>query len=157
MWPGNEIVAQFDPPRIPPRIAIRLGKARAAIIEEIGDLLTPHVQEQPAMIEIALPDPKYRGIDRAHTTLVVKRKSVGSYNGRLCVRVDTVPIDQTAFVSSPTANRCGVKIICLIDSQTQWPAHALDISQAFSQAGNRHTDDRAIVLPPPTIKLTWEK
>ena len=100
------------------------------------------------MLEISLSGPKYSGISRVHSTLVAKRKSVGVYKGRLCIRWDTVPITQTAFVSSPTDNRCGVKIICLIASQTQWSMHALDISQEFLETGNLHTNDRMIVLSP---------
>ena len=62
VWFGDEIVGQFDPSRIPPRIAFRLEKARAAIIKEIDDLLTPNGHEPPAMVEASLTDPKYRGI-----------------------------------------------------------------------------------------------
>ena len=157
VWYDDEIVGQFDPSRIPPRIAFRLEKARTAIIKEIDDLLTPHGQDPTAMLQISLSDPKYRGIARVRSTLVVKRKSVGVYKGRLCVRGDTVPIAQTAFASSPTANRCGVKIICLMASQSQWDVRALDISQAFLQAGNLNNHDRMIVLPPPMIKFPWKK
>ena len=148
VWYDDDIVGQFDPSRIPPRISFRLQKARDAIIKEIGDLLTPHGQGPPAMLEINMDDVEYKGIARAHSTLVVKRKSFGVYKGRLCVRGDTVPIAQMAFVSSPAANRCGVEIICLVASKTQWRVHALDVSQAFLQVGNLQPNDRAIAIPP---------
>ena len=157
IWFDDEIVDQFDPSRIPPRIAFRLEKAREAIVKEITDLLTPHGNAPPAMIEVDITLPQYRSITRVHSTLVVKRKSVGIYKGRLCIRGDTVPITQTAFVSSPTANRCGVKLICIISSQTKWVVHALDISQAFLQAGNLHPKERIILIPPPMVPLPWKR
>ena len=156
-WYEDEIVDQFDPSRIPPRIAFRLEKARDAIEKEITDLLTAHGNAPPAMLEVDITLPQYRSITRVHSTLVVKRKSIGIYKGRLCIRGDTVPITQTAFVSSPTANRCGVKLICIIASQSLWKIHALDISQAFLQAGNLHPSERVILLPPPMVPLPWKK
>ena len=109
------------------------------------------------MIQVSPPDSKYRGIDRVHSTLEAKRKSVGVCKGRLCVRGDTVPIAQTSFASMPTASRCGVEVVRLIASQSQRPVRALDISQAFLQEGNLHNHDRMVVLPPPMIKLHWGK
>ena len=153
----DDIVDSFDPSRIPPRIAFRLEKAREAIVKEITDLLTPHGKEPPAMIEVDLGEAKYRQITKVHSTLVVKRKSAGIYKGRLCIRGDTVPITKTDFASSPTANRCGIKLICIIASQTKWTIRALDISQAFLQAGNLHPAERVILIPPPTIRLPWQK
>ena len=44
-WLGDDVVGNFDPSRIPPRIAFRLEKARTAIEKEITDLLTAHGQE----------------------------------------------------------------------------------------------------------------
>ena len=105
------------------------------------------------MVEVSLLDMQYRNVQRAHSTLVIKRKSVGIYKGRLRIRGDTVPTTQKAPISIPTANRCGVRLICLISSQTRWAVHALDVSQAFSQAGHVNRAGSAILIHPPMVKL----
>ena len=151
----QDILDGFDPSRIPPRVAFKLLPARIAIEREITDLLLAKPNEPPAMIEIALNDSRYSGIPRVQSTLVVKRKGIGSYKGRLRVRGDTVPLQNTAFVSSPTAHRCAVKLICAFASQLQWVIHAIDISQAFLQSSNLNEKDRVIATPPPMIHLPW--
>ena len=152
----QDILDGFDPSRIPPRVAFKLQPARIAIEKEITDLLTAKPHEPPAMIEVALNDSRYAKIPRVHSTLVVKRKGSDSYKGRLCVRGDTVPLQNTAFVSSPTAHRCAVKIICAVASQLQWVIHAVDVSQAFLQSSNLNPRDRVIVIPPNMIQLPWQ-
>ena len=151
----QDILDGFDPSRIPPRIAFKLAPARAAIEREITDLLQPKAHEPPAMIEIDLRDSRYTMVPRVHSTLVVKRKGIDSYKGRLCVRGDTVPLQTTAFVSSPTAHRCAVKLICALASQLSWVIHAIDVSQAFLQSSNLNPKDRVVVIPPNMIHLPW--
>ena len=152
----DDILLNFDPSRIPPRIAFRLSPAREAIEKEVTDLLTPKANEPPAMIEIALNDSRYTKVPRVQSTLVVKRKGVNQYKGRLCVRGDTVPLNTTAFISSPTVHRSGVKLICALAAQLHWVIHAIDISQAFLQSSNLNPKDRVIVLPPNMIQLPWK-
>ena len=151
----RDISDGFDPSRIPPRVAFKLLPARAAIEREITDLLLAKPNEPPAMMEISLNDSRYAAIPRVQSTLVVKRKGIDSYKGRLCARGDTAPLQNTAFVSSPTAHRCAVKLICAIASQLQWVIRAIDISQAFLQSSNLNERDRVIVIPPPMIHLPW--
>ena len=151
----QDILGGFGPSRIPPRVAFKLSPARMAIEREITDLLQSKNHEPPAMIEVASDDSRYRSAPRVHSALVVKRKGIDSYKGRLCVRGDTVPLQTTAFVSSPTVHRCAVKLICAIASQLEWAIHAVDISQAFLQSSNLNPKDRVIVIPPNMIHLPW--
>ena len=109
------------------------------------------------MIEADTADPQHRIITRAHSTLVTKRKSVWIYKGRLCIRSDTAPIAQTAFVSTPTSNRCGILRIFFIASQASWPTQSADVSQDSPQAGNSDPNGRAILIPPQTAQLPWGK
>ena len=155
-YSDDDVLENFDPSRIPPRIAFRLPPAREAIEKEVTDLLTPKPNEPPAMVEIALNDSRYLRVPRVQSTLVVKRKGVNHYKGRLCVRGDTVPLNTTAFISSPTVHRCGIKVICALAAQLKWTIHAVDISQAFLQASNLNPKDRVIVLPPNMIQLPWK-
>ena len=107
------------------------------------------------MVEVSLDDPRFTQVPRVHSTLVIKRKGVNLYKGRLCVRGDTAPLQTTGFVSSPTAHRCCVKVICAIASQMNWAIRAIDISQAFLQSPNLNPKDRAIAIPPSAIHLPW--
>ena len=66
------------------------------------------------MIEVDMSEAQYRSIARTHSTLVIRRKSVWIYKGRLCIRCDAAPSAQIASVSIPTANRCGIKLIFLL-------------------------------------------
>ena len=59
------------------------------------------------------------------------------------------------FMSSPTAHRCGVKLLCAIASKLQWRIRALGISQAFSQSENLREEYRLAVLPPSMATLHW--
>ena len=112
----DEIVGKIGASRIPPLISFRLEKARSAVIQEIDDRLNPHGVEPPAMIVVDINGAIYRPIARAHAKLVIRPESVGIYKGRLCVRSDTSPITQAAFSSTPTSNRCGIRLICRIAS-----------------------------------------
>ena len=85
----------------------------------------------------------------------MKRKSVDLYKGRLCTRGDVVPLTVTSFMSSPTAHRCGIKVLCTIATRLHWHVRALDISQAFPQSENLREEDRLVVLPPPMVTLPW--
>ena len=155
-YSDEDILESFDPSRIPPRIAFRLPPAREAIEKEVTDLLTPKPNEPPAMVEVALNDSRYSRVPRVQSTLVIKRKGANHYKGRLCVRGDTVSLNTTAFISSPTVHRCGVKVICALAAQLNWTIHAVDISQAFLQSSNLNPKDRVIVLPPAMIQLPWK-
>ena len=152
----DDVMQHFDPSRIPPRIAFKLIPAREAIEKEINDLIHAKPGEPPAMVEVALNDPRFRNVPRVQSTLVVKRKSVNQYKGRLCVRGDTIPLNTTAFISSPTVHRSGVKVICAIAAQMLWTIHSIDISQAFLQSSNLNHKDRVIVLPPNMIQMPWK-
>ena len=152
----QDILGGSGPSGIPPRIAFKLAPARVAIEREITDLLQPKAHEPPAMIEIDLRDSRYTMVPRVHSTLAVKREGIDSYKGRLCARGDTVPLQTTAFVSSPTAQRCAVKLICAIASQLPWVIHAIDASQAFLQSPNLNPKDRVVAIPPNMIHLPWK-
>ena len=152
----DDVMQHFDPSRIPPRIAFKLIPAREAIEKEINDLIHAKPGEPPAMIEVALSDPRFRNVPRAQSTLVVKRKSANQYKGRLCVRGDTIPLNTTAFISSPTVHGCGIKVVCAIAAQMKWKIHSIDISQAFLQSANLNRKDRVIALPPNMIQMHWK-
>ena len=154
-YSDQDILDGFDPSRIPPRVAFKLAPARLAIEREITDLLQPKAHEPPAMIEIDLRDSRYSAVPRVRSTLVAKRKGIDSYKGRLCVRGDTVPLQTTALVSSPTVHRCAVKLVCAIASQMSWAIHAIDVSQAFLQSSNLNPKDRVVVIPPNMIHFPW--
>ena len=149
----HDILGGFGPSRIPPGIAPKLAPSRVAIEREITDFLHAKPNEPPAMIDVALNDSRYLAVSRQHPAIVITRKGIGSYKGRLCARWDTVPLQTTAFALSPTAHRCDVKLICSISSQLEWAIRAVDISQAFLQSSNLNPEDRVIVIPPPTAHL----
>ena len=151
----DDILNHFDPSRLPPRIAFRLPEARTAIEKEISDLLRSEKGAPPAMLEVSLSDPRYTHLPRVPSTLVVKRKSVALYKGRLCTRGDVVPLTVTGFMSSPTAHRSAVKIVLTLAASLHWSIRALDISQAFLQSENLRESDRMVVIPPPMVTLPW--
>ena len=101
--------------------------------------------------------PIYRSIARARSTLVIKRQIVGIYNGRLFARGDIVQIAQAAFVSNPTSNRCGGKLIPPLSSQTRWSVRALHASQVSLQDGTLRPTDRVVSTHPSTFPLHWGK
>ena len=155
-YPDEDVLGNFDPSRAPPRVAFRLIPAIEAIEKEANDLLTAKPNEPPAMIQVLLTDPRFKTVPRVQSTLVVKRKGVNQYKGRLCVRGDTVPLNTTAFISSPTAHRSGIKVICTLAAQLKWTIRAIDISQAFLQSSNLNAKDRVIILPPNMIQMPWK-
>ena len=104
-------------------------------------------------MEVDYSNRKYKSIPWVQSALVIKRKSVWIYKGRLCVSGDTGPIAQTALVSSPTANRSGVKLIFLLTAQTRWPIRDVDAYQAFLQSGNLNPAGRVILHPHAMAKL----
>ena len=150
---AQDILDGFDPSRIPPRLAPKLAPARAAIEREIADFLQPKAHEPPATIALDMRDSRYAMVPRVHSTLVARRKGIDSYKGRLCIRGDTVPLQAAAFVSSPTARRCAVNLVCAIASQLSWMIRAVDVSQAFLQSSNLSPNDRVVVIPPNMIHL----
>ena len=107
------------------------------------------------MIEIRLDDPRYAKLPRVPSTLVIKRKTVDLYKGRLCTRGDVVPLSVTGFVSSPTVHRSSIKLICSLAVALKWNVRALDISQAFLQSENLRPESRMVVIPPPMVTLPW--
>ena len=151
----DEILNRFDPSGIPPRIAFRSPQARTAMEKEITDLLTPHGRAPPAMVEIDLYDSRYRHLPRVFSTMIAKRKSIDLYKGRLCTRGDLAPLTNVAFVSSPTANRCCVRVLITLAMNLGWGIHALGISQAFLQAENLNEKGRLVITPPPQITHPW--
>ena len=155
MYTDQDVIDHFDPSRIPPRVAFQVPQARLAIGKEISDLLKATPGRPPALIEIALDGPRYRHLARAPSTLVVKRKSIDLYKGRLCTGGDVAPLTVTSFTSSPKAHRCGIKLLCTMATGLQWHVRALDISQAFPQSENLREEDRLVVLPPQMVALPW--
>ena len=107
------------------------------------------------MIYVALNDSRYLAVPQVHSALVVKRKRIDPYKGRLCVLGDTVPLRTESSASPPTAHRCAVKLICAIASHLNWAIRAIDISQAFLQSSDLHPKGRVVVIPPPKIHLPW--
>ena len=119
-YDGQDVLGGFCPSRTPHRVAFKLIPSREASDREIADLLKAKPNELPATVEVALKDSRLRTAPRVHSTLVIKRNGIDSYNGRLCFSGATGPLRTTTFVSSPTAHRCSVKLICAITSQLQW-------------------------------------
>ena len=109
----DDVVDSFGTSRLPPRIICRLPGARTDFEKEINDLLVSHGQDPPTMVVVDSEDGKFRKIPRIQSAIVVKRKSVGLYTGRLCGRGDSIPPTHTSFSPSPTALRCAVKLICM--------------------------------------------
>ena len=151
----QDILDGFAPSRIPSRVAFELAPTRAAVGRAISDLPKAKPNEPPAMIEIALNDSRYTAVPRVRSALAIKRKGIDSYEGMLCVRGDAVPLQTTAFASSPNAHRCAAKLICAIASPLLWAIRAVGISQAFLKSPNLNPEDRVIVIPPPMIHLPW--
>ena len=89
----REILGNFDPSRIPPRVAFCSPQARLAIEKDITDLLKHHCIIHPSMIASDLYDPKYKHLPKAFPTIIVKRKSIDLYKGRLRARGDKVGSD----------------------------------------------------------------
>ena len=118
-------------------------------------MLTPHGAEPPAMVVVSLSDSRFKSAPRIHSTLVAKRKSAGVYKGRMCARGGSIPLTHTSFTSSPTARRCGVKIICMVAVLYSFEVRSLDVSQAFLQSDNIAESDRRVVIPPIMVKLPW--
>ena len=107
----QDVAGQFGPSRIPPCVAFQVPHARPAIEKRFPDLLKIEDGQPPALIQVSLADPKYRHLARPPRTLAVRRKSADLYKGRQCARVGVAPLTGTSFISSPTARRCGIKIL----------------------------------------------
>lgn len=107
----QDILRNFDPPMIPPRVAFRREAARRAVGKEITDLPKVGKGSPPAMVGIRLDDGKYRHLPRIPITLAIKRKSLDSHNGRLCARGGVGKLSAACFVSSPTVRRSSIKIV----------------------------------------------
>ena len=127
-----------------------------AVEKEINDLLASRGAEPPAMVEVALNDSRFRSVPRIRSTLVVKRKSIGIYKGRLCARGDSVPLTHTPFTSSPTVHRCGTKLVLTVAAMGNFEIHSVDVSQAFLQSDNLAESDRCIVIPPVMVPMPWK-
>ena len=155
LYTDQDVIGHFDPSRIPPRVAYQVPQARLEIEKEITDLLKSSPGHPPVLIEVALGDPEYRHLARVHIALVVKRKSVDLYKGWLCARGDVAPLTVAGFMSSHTAHRCGIKLLCTISTRLHWRVRALGISQAFLQSENLREEDRLAGLPPPMATLPW--
>ena len=151
----QDAIGGFSPPRVPTRISSKLIPARESYGREITDLLMAKPHAPPAMAEVDLDDSRFRSAPMVRSTLVIKRKGTDSYNGRLCVRGATAPLQTAAPASSPTAHRCSVKLRCAIASQIQWAIRAIGISQAFLQSSNLNPNDRVVANPhpPPMTQL----
>ena len=108
------------------------------------------------MVEIALNDPRFRHVPRIRSTLVVKRKNIGIYKGRLCARGDSVPLTHTPSTSSPTVHRCGAKLVLTIAALRSFEIHSVDASQAFLQSDNLAESDRCIAIPPSMGPMPWK-
>ena len=154
-YTDEDVLRRFDPSRLPPRVAFRIDAARKAIETEITDLLATKTGVTPAMLEINLDDPRFRHLPRVQSTMIVKRKAVNHYKGRLCVRGDMIPLLDVGFISSPTVHRCGVKLLLSIATQCQWKIHSVDVSQAFLQSESLSESQRLVVIPPPYVQLPW--
>ena len=61
-------------------------RRETAIEREITDLLLAKPNEPLAMIVVHLGDSRYASVPRVQSSLVVKRKGIDSYKGRLCAR-----------------------------------------------------------------------
>ena len=118
-----------------------------AVEKEINDLLASRGAEPPAMVEVALNDSRFRSVPRIRSTLVVKRKSIGIYKGRLCARGDSAPLTHTPFTSSPTVHRCRTKLVIAVAAMGNFEIRSVDVSQAFLQSDNLAETDRCIVIP----------
>ena len=148
-------MGHFGQSRIHPRVSSQSPKARSAIGKEISDLLKNEAGQPPALLRISSEAPQYRNMSRIPSTSVVKRKSSDLYKVRLCNRGDVVSLTVTSFMRSPTARRCGVKILRTISSHLRWHVRVLDISQDFLQSGNMRPEDRMSALPPTMAARPW--
>ena len=66
-WLGDEVVDSFCPSRLPPRVAIKLPGAMAAVGKEIDDLSAPRGAEPPCRVEVGLRDSRFPPIPKAET------------------------------------------------------------------------------------------
>ena len=155
-WLGDEIVDPFGPPRLPPRVVVKLPGVRRAAGEEINDLLSPHRAGPPAMVEASLNESRFRSVPRIRSTIAVKRKSIGIYKGRLCARCESVPLTHAPFTAIPTAQRCGTKLVLTVAALGGFGIRSVDASQAFPRSDNVAESDRLIVLPPAMVPMPWK-
>ena len=55
-------------------MVIKLPGARKAVGKEINDLLAPHGDEPPSMVEVSLRDSRFASVPKTRSNLVAKRK-----------------------------------------------------------------------------------
>ena len=146
----RDILDHLDPSRLPPRPAFRTPMARREIEKEIADILKKQVGSPPAIMGISLGGPQYRRLARVPITLVADRQYVLLYKGHLCSRGGVIPLSVTGFMSSPTAHRPSVKLVCSLAISKSWQIKAMGISLAFLQSGNFRPEGRIVVFPPET-------
>ena len=102
IWP----VANTHADRVSTWKGARIGDRRDA------DLITPHGEEPPTVMDVSLTDPKYRSVTRVRPTLVITRKTMRVIKGEFAsVAMRYRPPPQTAFAPIPTANRFGTNLV----------------------------------------------
>ena len=67
-----DAIGHFDPSRIPTRFAFQVPQARLSIEQDIADLSKSNDGNPPALIHVALGDPKYRHMAGIPRSLVAK-------------------------------------------------------------------------------------
>ena len=82
------IIGNADPPRLPPRIYIRIEGCVQAIIKEMAGLTRTDQRGIPSLLAVHVNHKRYNKLPLAHSVLIVKEKNPATYKARLCVRGD---------------------------------------------------------------------
>ena len=138
------------------RVVFKLAGARVAVGKETQYLSTPHGSDPPSMVVSELPDSSFKSIYRIQPTLVVNRKSVGIYKGRLSARGDPIPMTNTSSASSLTAHRGAVKLVASMVATFGFNIHDVDVSLSFLHSDPLRPQDRGLILHPRMIQSSWK-
>ena len=98
-------------------------------------------------------DEKWQGNRRAHSMIVLKRKSTLEFKARLVLRGDTVLESEVSSPSASTACRGSVQCALSMATIFSLSVSIIDVSQAFLQSDEMAHKDKVVVAVPSYISL----
>ena len=126
----NEQVALegHDLNRITPKGFLRLDKARRALVKELIGLTTPSNTGMPAMSIVYGYSAQFRQLQKAHSMVAMRKKTVYLYKARLVSRGDMVSGDQVAFSSAPTTGRGIMRTVVCVCQLSNLTMGSIDVT-----------------------------
>ena len=148
----DEIVSGVDMNRITPEYFLHCPSARLAVKKELLGMV--NISRGKAAFRLTSGrDERWKGCKRAHSMIIMKRKSAREYKARLLLMGDTISEQDVAFSSAPTASRGSIKCALTMDALYGLTLSVSDASQAFSQSDDLCLNDKCSTDVAPFVIL----